>query len=172
MAEPAGTRGVVKPGEPQSGVGLIVALVLLGLALLLAITQGGPPAPKGKDAPAAEFSAGRAGEVLQGLLGDGAPHPLGSPANALVRERVMAQLRTLGYSPEVQEGFTCQAGWGCAKVSNVLARLPGRQAGKAVLLAAHYDSVPAGPGASDDMTGTAAVLEVARALKAGPAPRN
>jgi hypothetical protein len=172
MAEQAGTRGVVKPGEPRSGVGLIVALVLLGLALLLAITQGGPPSPKGKDAPAAEFSAGRAGEVLRGLLGDGAPHPLGSPANALVRERVMAQLRTLGYSPEVQEGFTCQAGRSCAKVSNVLARLPGRQAGKAVLLIAHYDSVAAGPGASDDMTGTAAVLEVARALKAGPAPRN
>jgi hypothetical protein len=172
MAEQAGTRGVVKPGEPRSGVGLIVALVLLGLALLLAITQGGPPAPQGKDAPATEFSAGRAGEVLRGLLGDGSPHPLGSPANAQVRERVMAQLRTLGYSPEVQEGFTCQAGWGCAKVSNVLARLPGRQAGKAVLLVAHYDSVAAGAGASDDMTGTAAVLEVARALKAGPAPRN
>lgn len=172
MAEQAGTKGVVKPGERQGAGGLIVALVLLGLALLLAISLGGPPVPKGKDAPAAEFSAGRAGEVLSGLLGDGAPHPLGSAANALVRERVMAQLKTLGYTPEVQEGFTCQAGWGCAKVWNVLARLPGSQPGKAVLLAAHYDSVPAGAGASDDMTGTAAVLEVARALKAGPAPRN
>ncbi len=172
MAEQAGTRGIVKPGEPRSAVGLIVALVLLGLALLFAITQGGPPAPKGKDAPVTEFSAGRAGEVLRDLLGDGSPHPLGSPANAKVRERVMAQLRALGYSPEVQTGDTCQAGWGCAKVSNVLARLPGRQPGKAVLLVAHYDSVPAGAGASDDMTGTAAVLEVARALKAGPAPRN
>ena len=37
---------------------------------------------------------------------------------------------------------------------------------------AHYDSVPAGPGASDDMAGVAAVLEVARALKTGPPPRN
>src|SRR5689334_4694903 len=101
MAEQAGTRGVVKPGEPQSGVGLIVALVLLGLALLLAVTQGGPPAPKGKEAPAAEFSAGRAGEVLKTLLGDGAPHPLGSPANAQVRERILAQFRALGYAPEV-----------------------------------------------------------------------
>ncbi|HSS49722.1 MAG TPA: M20/M25/M40 family metallo-hydrolase, partial [Thermoanaerobaculia bacterium] len=172
MAEQAGTQGVVKPEERQGGGGLIVALVLLGLALLLAITQGGPPAPKAKDAPAAEFSAGRAGEVLRDLLGDGAPHPVGSPANALVRERIIAHLRGLGYTPEVQEASTCQAGWGCAKVSNVLARLPGRQPGKAVLLVAHYDSVPAGPGASDDMTGTAAVLEVARALKAGPPPRN
>ncbi|HSS76835.1 MAG TPA: M20/M25/M40 family metallo-hydrolase [Thermoanaerobaculia bacterium] len=172
MAEQAGTKGAVKSGEPQGSGGLIAGLVLLGLALLLAITQGGPSAPKGTDAPVAEFSAGRAGEVLRGLLGDGTPHPLGSAANAQVRERVMAQLRALGYAPEVQEGSTCQAGWGCAKVWNVLARLPGRQAGKAVLLVSHYDSVPAGPGASDDMTGVAAVLEVARALKAGPPPRN
>jgi hypothetical protein len=172
MAEQAGTKGVVKPGEPRGAGGLIVALVLLGLALLLAISLGGPPAPKAMDAPATEFSAGRAGEVLRGLLGDGAPHTVGSPANAQVRERVLAQLRTLGYAPEVQEGFACQEGRGCAKVWNVLARLPGQQAGKAVLIAAHYDSVPAGPGASDDMTGTAAVLEVARALKAGPPLRN
>jgi peptidase M28-like protein len=172
MADEAGTIGAVKPGESPGGGALVVALVLLGLALLLAISLGAPPPPKAKDAPVAEFSAGRAGEVLRGLLGDGAPHPVGSPANAQVRERVTAQLRALGYAPEVQEGFACQDGRGCAKVWNVLARLPGKQEGKAVLLAAHYDSVPAGAGASDDMTGTAAVLEVARALKAGPPLRN
>jgi hypothetical protein len=172
MPEQAGSRGVAGPGEPRGGVGLIAGLALLALALLLAISLGGPPQPKAKDAPAAEFSAGRAGEVLRDLLGDGAPHPVGSPANARVRERVMARFRALGYEPEVQEGFTCQDDWRCAKVWNVLARLPGRQPGKAVLLVAHYDSVPAGPGASDDMTGTAAVLEVARALKSGPPLRN
>ena len=37
---------------------------------------------------------------------------------------------------------------------------------------AHYDSVPAGPGASDDGAGVAAVLEIARILKAGPPPRH
>ncbi|HEV7508328.1 MAG TPA: M20/M25/M40 family metallo-hydrolase [Thermoanaerobaculia bacterium] len=172
MAQQSATKGAFGPGEPRGAGGLIAALVLLGLALLLAISLSGPPPPKAKDAPVADFSAGRAGEVLRDLLGDGAPHPVGSPANARVRERVLAQLRTLGYSPEVQEGFTCKPGWGCAKVWNVLARLPGRQAGKAVLLVAHYDSVGAGPGASDDMTGTAAVIEVARVLKAGPQPRN
>jgi hypothetical protein len=41
-----------------------------------------------------------------------------------------------------------------------------------VLLSVHYDSVPAGPGASDDGAGVAAALEIARALKADPAPRN
>ena len=172
MAEQAGTRSTVAPGEPREGWVLIAGLVLLALALLLTLSLGNPPEPKPKDAPATEFSAGRAGEVLRTLVGDGTPHPVGSAANAQVRERVMAQLRSLGYTPEVQEASTCQAGWGCARVANVLARLPGQQPGKAVLLVAHYDSVPAGPGVSDNLTAVAAVLEIARVLKAGPPLRN
>jgi hypothetical protein len=172
MAEKAGTTGVVATREPHEGWVLIAGLVLLALALLLTLSLGNPPEPKPKDAPATEFSAGRAGEVLRTLAGDGTPHPVGSAANAQMRERVMAQFRALGYTPEVQEASTCQAGWGCARVANVLARLPGQQRGKAVLLVAHYDSVPAGPGVSDDLTAVAAVLEIARVLKAGPPPLN
>jgi len=158
--------------ESRAGRGLAAALVLLALGLLLAVVQSGPPAAKPKDAPPAEFSAGRAREVLRDLLADGAPHPVGSPANAQVRERILAQLRQLGYAPEVQEGFACAANGSCARVENVLARLAGGEPGKSVLLSAHYDSVPAGPGASDDLAGVAAVLEVARALKAAPPLRH
>src|SRR5690606_34312805 len=57
-----------------------------------------------------------------------------------------------------------------ARVHNVVARIEGRSPGPAVLLAAHYDSVPAGPGASDDGVAVAAMLETARALLAGPRP--
>src|SRR5690606_27421144 len=49
---------------------------------------------------------------------------------------------------------------------------PGRDAAlPAVLLTAHYDSVAAGPGASDDGLGVAALLEAGRALAEGPRPR-
>jgi hypothetical protein len=41
-----------------------------------------------------------------------------------------------------------------------------------VLLVAHYDSVSTAPGAADDGGGVAALLEAARALCAGPQPRN
>jgi len=41
-----------------------------------------------------------------------------------------------------------------------------------VALVCHHDSVPTGPGASDDGAGVAALLEAARALKAGPALQN
>ena len=37
---------------------------------------------------------------------------------------------------------------------------------------AHYDSVAAGPGAADDMSGVATILETVRALRAGPPLRN
>jgi Peptidase family M28 len=57
-----------------------------------------------------------------------------------------------------------------------MARIPGvrgtNQPASAVALVCHYDSVPTGPGASDDGAAVAAVLETARARKAGPALRN
>jgi hypothetical protein len=57
-------------------------------------------------------------------------------------------------------------------VESVVARLPGRAPTVAIVLLAHYDSVPAGPGAADNGSGVAALLEVMRALAAGPPPRN
>jgi MFS family permease len=144
--------------------------VLFGLTLFLVQVRQQPSAARGADAPATEFSAARSAAVLRTLVGDGSPHPVGSPANDRVRERILAELRRLGYSPEVQEGTWC--GRMCARLHNVVARLDGTSPGKAVLLMAHYDSVPAGPGVGDDMSGVAAVLEVARALKSGPPLKN
>jgi hypothetical protein len=171
MAEQAGSRRDVAPGARAAGWGLAVALALCALALLLAVFQGPPPA-KPASAPPAELSAGRTAAVLRDLLGDGAPHPVGSVAAAAVRARIVAQLRGLGLAPEIQEAVACTGGGECARVSNVLARLAGREPGKSVLMMAHYDSVPAGPGVSDDLAGVATVLEVARVLKGGPPPRH
>src|SRR5436305_13953487 len=118
MEVQGGSRGVVEPGARPAGWGLAAALVLFALALLLAL-QGGPPPAKPASAPAAEFSAGRAQAVLRDLVGDGAPHPVGSPGAARVRERILAQLRSSGFSPEVQEALGCSASGGsCARVSN------------------------------------------------------
>ncbi|HEX2643583.1 MAG TPA: M20/M25/M40 family metallo-hydrolase [Thermoanaerobaculia bacterium] len=169
MANPLGTKRFEDP-QP-AGLWLLGGLVLFALVLLLAHSRLQPPAPRPQDAPLAEFSGGRARQVHQMLVGDGRPHPTGSEGNALVRDRVLGELRRLGYQPQVQSDVVCLP-FGCARVENILARLPGREAGRAVLLMAHYDSVGAGPGASDDMAGVAAVLETARALKAGPAPRS
>jgi hypothetical protein len=121
------------------------------------------------------------------VLGDGATHPVGSEAHERVRERILAELREIGLEPQVEEGLGVSRGrrrirrprevWigaspaAIALTKNVVARIPGTEATKAILLCAHYDSVPAGPGVGDDGSGVATLLEVARALKAGPAPR-
>lgn len=137
-------------------------------ATLLALARARPPAPVPEGMSETTFSAERAVAVVGELLGDGAPHPVGSPANEAVRERLLARLRGLGLAPELQRSFTCSDAGTCAPVTNVLVWLPGQVAGPAVALTAHYDSVPAGPGASDDMHGAAIVLEALRLLHAAP----
>jgi Iap family predicted aminopeptidase len=49
---------------------------------------------------------------------------------------------------------------------NVVGRPPGGSCGS--YLGAHYDSVPGAPGANDNASGTAAVMELARALRGAP----
>ena len=144
------------------------------LAAIFALSLAGlsPPSPKPANAPATDFSAVRAGDALHRILGADIPHPVGSPANDQVRTHILNELTQSGYQPQIQTAFSCSNDGSCATVNNVVARLDGYEPGAAVLLAAHYDSVPAGPGDSDDGTGAAVVLEVARALKARPTPRH
>jgi Zn-dependent M28 family amino/carboxypeptidase len=72
----------------------------------------------------------------------------------------------------VQTGVACGPEGVCAELHNVLAELPGALPGtqpSSILLSAHYDSVPAGPGAGDDGQGVATLIELGRALRAAPA---
>jgi Peptidase family M28 len=150
-------------------------LALIGVALLLATTLIAyrPPAPLGPDASPAVFSAFRAKAILQELVGSGVPHPIGSAAGAQLREAIVERLRALGYAPELQSGFVCSDEGVCGSPVNIIAKLGGSsQDSDAVLLAAHYDSVPAGPGASDDGAAVASMLEIARILAARPPPRH
>lgn len=161
------------PGRTLHPGWLGAALAVLAVAFVLGLRSEEPPAPRPASAAGTGFSAERALQLLEGLLGDGSPHPIGTAANARVRERIVAQLTELGYDAQTQGAFACRAAWSvCGRVENVLARLPGSTAGPAVLLTAHYDSVGAGPGAADDLAGVAVVLEVARLLRAEAPLRN
>lgn len=141
---------------------------MLPLAVVLALVLWRMPGPRAKDAnaPANEFSSARAMATLRAILSENVPHPVGTPANQRVRARIEARLRELGYETFVQRRFVCNARAACAHVENVIARLPGQPAqGDVVLLVSHYDSVPAGPGVSDDGMGVGTMLEVARAIR-------
>jgi len=142
------------------------AIFLVPAAILgLTIARGyGPPA-LATNAPPDQFSAARAIAVLGSVLGGNAPHPIGTATHNLVRDRIVAELQRLGYQTSLQQAFACNAYGTCAQVANVLAYLPGDARADTLMVSAHYDSVPAGPGASDDGIGFASVLEVARAIR-------
>ena len=81
----------------------------------------------------------------------------------------------MGLKPIVRDQLACNDFQrarlvACARVRNVIASL-GPQTGRALLLSAHYDSVPVGPGASDDGIGVATLLEVGSIMKDRPLKR-
>ena len=156
----------------------VILLALLLAALLAAMAAKGllvqPPTLRVSNAPG-QFDAVRAKERLAYILGDQRPHPSDTAASDLVRARLITQLEQIGLTPIVGDQFACnelykQRGVSCARVRNVIAML-GPPGGKAVLLNAHYDSTPVGPGAGDDGIGVATLLEVGSILKAEPPKR-
>jgi hypothetical protein len=152
--------------------GLILAAI--GAALILGATLAAyrTPAPLGLDAAPTAFSAARARENLRDLVGDGVPHPMGSAANVKVRDLIVKRLAALGFTTELQTGMSCNEFGACGSPTNIVATRGTITGTDAVVLAAHYDSVPAGPGASDDGVGVANLLEIARVLSVSSASRH
>jgi len=153
--------------ERNPGRRAIFAIAAFALAGFLAHCAGAPPDPRPIDADANSFSAERARASLVRMLGDEAPHPVGSAAHALVLERLLDELRAIGVEPSVQESLVAGRGGIVTRVRNVVATIPGTRAGPSIAIAAHHDSVAAGPGASDDGAGVAAAIECVRAIQAG-----
>jgi aminopeptidase YwaD len=91
-----------------------------------------------------------------------------TPAATISGDGGQQLLDALGAGP-VTVRLTVDASTDERSVSNVIAELPGsRSGGAAVIFTAHLDSVPAGPGANDDGSGSAVVLELARELAQRP----
>jgi hypothetical protein len=141
-----------------------VALIVVLGAFLAAVISMAPPAPLPLEAPPDQFSGLRAAETLRFLLGDETPHPVGSEANRAVRDRLIESIQQLGLEPRIQKTVGCSGKYPlCANVENVLAEIPGTTT-DAVVMMAHYDSVPHAPGAADDGSGVVTLLESGRAL--------
>ncbi len=159
----------------RKDLALAAALIL---ALALSWLTERTPRPLAIDAPAAQFSAARA--LVDDRVIARVPHPVGSAANAQARDYLIGRMTALGLAPQVQRtdvfrvfarapGPDTYAGGGM--VENIVGVLPGRdRQTPALVLMAHYDSVPSSPGAADDAAGVASVLEITRALKAQGTP--
>ncbi len=142
------------------GAALLVFITLVSAAFV-AVVQTLPPSPLPANAPATKFSAERAIEHIRVIAKQ--PHPTGSAANAVVRDYIVAELRKMGLETETQRD---------GDLENVMGRIMGTHSSDAVLFTAHLDSTPQSLGAMDDASNVAALLETARALRAGAPLRN
>jgi hypothetical protein len=89
---------------------------------------------------------------------------ISQPGNAKAIEYLTAKLREFGYDPELQ-WFEARG----MRTANVIAALPGTvQPDVLYTVSSHFDSVERGPGADDNTSGTAALLEAARVLSTRP----
>jgi Zn-dependent M28 family amino/carboxypeptidase len=75
-------------------------------------------------------------------------------ANRRARDLLLKQTRSFGYTPALQ-----------GSCDNIVMGSDDRPAAPAILLGAHYDSVPGTPGADDNASAVAVCLECARLIK-------
>ena len=170
-------------------------LALTAIAVLLTTACGSGPAPAPVPAPTEPPASVTVvdGPLVQQLTGavttDGAwPHlqalqriadenggnrAAGTPGYEASVDYVTGVLRAAGFevgTPTYEaEG---DDGDGAGTGRNVVAQTRTGDAGRVVMIGAHLDSVPEGPGIVDDGTGVAALLEIATRLGAEPSVRN
>lgn len=145
-----------------------LAALIFGTALAVAVFawwMSLAPWPVPADAPPEAFSAYRALKHIQATAVE--PHPAGSHANERVYDYIAGTLKEMGVEMTVERQITSN-GRRIEHNGAILARLPGTASTGGFAVDAHFDSTPYGPGAADDISGIAAMLESIRALKAGP----
>jgi len=171
--------------EQSSLAGLAAAILTIAALAWLSLQANRTPAPLGADAPAAVFSATRAGADFRILTA--IPRPIASQANGAARAHLVGRLAALGVEHEVQSataqhtafvslGLNHRYDVSIGMTHNVLARIKGaaidRGRRPALLIASHYDSAPDTVGAADAGAAVAAMLETLRAMQHGAPPDN
>jgi Iap family predicted aminopeptidase len=112
----------------------------------------------------------RAMEIVHVLADTIGSRPAGTAAERSAASFLADQYQAMGYGVDVVPfSFSTRAGSGNSQ--NVIAYDPNEDPNvPLVIVGGHYDTVPAGPGANDNGSGTATTLEVARQLAAFPLP--
>lgn len=141
----------------------IAFLVFITLVIFTYVTviQVLPPTPLPASAPATEFSAERAIRHIQVIAAQ--PRPTATSAYEAAADYILAQMVEMGLETETQRSQVLR---------NTIGWIKGDGSSDVVLLTAHLDSAPEGPGATDDASGVAVLLETARALMSGAPLRN
>ena len=153
----------------RSVFGLILVLSVIGGLLSFKMVSVSPATSSLQD-----FSADRAFSHIEAISLD--PHPMGSNGIEQVRSYIINEITSLGMTAQIQEttvpdyfGTNSNA---TVTIRNIIAVLPGVNPTGSIVLAGHYDTVPPSPGANDDSSAVAALLETARGLLSAPPLQN
>ena len=148
--------------------------LLVGIPLLIAAFSVRTPQSLPRPPLPPSFDGSRA-VVLAGELAT--LHPDRRPGSSGAREAarwVSDQFRRQGFEAQVDRFRAQVPGFGTASLENVLVEVTGRSP-EAIVVVAHRDNRGDGPGANDNASGTAALVELARvyaepATAAAPEP--
>jgi len=111
----------------------------------------------------------RAMEVVHALADDIGSRPAGTEAERRAASYLAEGFAALGYTVEVVPFRYSSARGGSGTSQNVVATGPAEDPRlPLVVIGGHYDSVPMGPGANDNASGTGTTLAVARELARYP----
>ncbi len=144
-----------------SGKSGVASRIALSALLISAVTSSSPTAaPDGT----------RAFQHVIALAQDIGPRPIGSESDRRAAEYVRREMQAYGLDVDLQEVPVFKDGDGERRVNsfNVVGRLEG-DGPDTLIVGAHHDSVGAFvPGANDDASGLAVLLEVARLTSSRP----
>ena len=166
-APPRSERRRPRPGSlerPVNGRLYRGTWLIVGLPLLLAAFSVARPAPLPPPQVPSSFDGGEAKALAARLAGPGA-YPNRFPGSFGAKQAAawfQSELRPYGLTAR-SEPFTAKvAGIGRLHFQNIVAVVPGRSVQEIVVMA-HRDNDGKGPGANDNASGTAALVELAQA---------
>ncbi len=150
-------------------------LAVAAALMAMVVWREMPPRAAPISAPEPGFSAARAWPLLSYLADTLLYRVTGTPTADSAAHRLLAMLQDIpGVEATIQDVTGTVARGGGTRVvryrtRNVLARIVGRdKESGSVLVSGHYDSPVESVGASDDAAATAVMVEMARAIAAGP----
>jgi Zn-dependent M28 family amino/carboxypeptidase len=111
------------------------------------------------------------GGIARPLIGDltaiGA-RVAGTDGETKAAQYIVSAFKAIGYAPDTQ-AFTAAAGSQSISSANIVAVKSGTSS-QQIIVGAHYDSTEAGPGADDNASGVAVMLEVAKLVQGTKTP--
>lgn len=148
----------------------MIFTLVSSIALASALAHNQPPAPPAAKSPAEMIEQERLMATIKSLPVNRSAAGDEAQENGLLKAQILLhdQVRDMGYTPDSHEVHWSRRDdarnpkpW-----MNIWFELAGEDLISEVLIvAAHFDAVPTAPGADDNGSGVAALLEIARVLK-------